>query len=362
MLLLLGAVVWSCTRDPRGELLVINPSYLPHEGNEHKKTWIAFNADPTMWDASKIDKVKQDIILIATAIAQYEPVSILARNADHKELLTLFGNLNTHHYPIEVLKSKMDTLWMRDDGPTFVSNAEGHKSGINFNFKGLVEAQEEEELKDALASKMADFIITKAGAKIIHSNLILNAGCLEVDGSGTAIMTESCIINDDYNPYWNKEEIETELKLLLGLQKIIWLKGIEEEELTNAHTDFYARFVKEGVILVHRNNDKGSDAYERTRENIKVLQTATDAKGKTLEVVIIDAPNSIDHANASYLGYYLCNRALIMQTFGDDKANYRAKKTLQLSFPDRTIEQVQVDALSSAGGNVHRATQQEPAN
>lgn len=359
MLLLLGAVVWSCTRDPRGELLVINPSYLLHEGNEHKKTWIAFNTDPTMWDASHIDEVKQDIILIATAIAQYEPVSIMVRNADHQELLTLLGNLNTHHYPIEVIKSEMDTLWMRDEGPTFVSDAKDHnKSGINFNFKSLEE--EEEEPKDALASKMADFIITKADAKIIQSNLILDGGCFEVDGSGTAIMTESCIINDDYNPYWDKEEIETELKLLLGLQKIIWLKGMEELELTNSHTDSYARFVKEGVVLVHRNNDKESDAYESTRENIKTLQAATDAKGKTLEVVIIDAPHSSNHANAGYLGYYLCNRALIMQTFGDEEADYRAKKILQLAFPYRTVEQVQIDALYSAGGNVHRVTQQEP--
>lgn len=334
---------------------------MPHEGSTHQKTWIAFNADPTMWDDSQIDEIKQNIILIVTAIAQYEPISILVRNADHKELLTLLGDLNTHHYPIEILKSEIDTLWMRDEGPTFVSDAKGHKSGINFNFKGLEDDQEEEQ-KAVLSSKMADFILTKAGAKIIHSNLILHSSCFEVDGSGTAIMTESCIINDDHNPYWNKEEIETELKLLLGLQKIIWLKGIEEVEITNAHTDLYARFVKEGVVLVHRNNDKESDAYELTRENIKILQAATDAKGKALEVVIIDAPNNTDHTDESYLGYYLCNRALIMHSFGDEEADYRAKNTLQSAFPDRTIEQLQIDAMFSAGGNIHRVTQQEPTH
>jgi len=356
MLLLLGAVIWSCTRDPRGELLVINPSFLPHEGNEHKRTWLSFYGNGVG------DKLKQNNILLATAIAQYEPVSIMVKNTDNKELLTLLGNLNTHHYPIEVIESKMNTLWMRDDGPTFVLDAKGHKSGINFNFIGVEEEEQDEEQTGVLSSKMADFVITKAGAKIIHSNLILNSGCFEVDGSGTAIMTESCIINDDYNPYWNKEEIEIELKLLLGLQKIIWLKGIKEVEITNVQTDFYARFVKEGVVLVHRNNDKESDAYELTRENIKILKAATDAKGKALEVVIIDAPDGIDHANAGYLGYYLCNRALIMQTFGDAKADYKAKKVLQLAFPDRTIEEVQIDAMTSAGGNIHRATQQEPIN
>ncbi len=275
--LLSGAILWSCNRDKRGELLPINPSSMPHEGSIHQKTWIAFNADPTMWDAAQIDEIKQNIILIVTAIAQYEPVSIMVRNADHKEFLTLLGHLDAHHYPIEVLRSEMDTLWMRDEGPTFVSDEKGHKSGINFNFRGVEEDQEEDQ-KDTLSSKMTDFIITKSGAKIIHSNLILNGGCFEVDGHGTAIMTESCIINDDYNPYWNKEEIETELKLLLGLQKIIWLKGMEDEEITNAQTDFYARFVKEGVVLVHRTNDKESDAYELTRENIKILQAETQRR------------------------------------------------------------------------------------
>lgn len=348
MLLLLGAVIWSCTRDKRDQLLVINPSYLPHEGYEHKKTWIAFHSD-----ASQIDEIKHNLILIITAIAQYEPVSILVKNADHKELLALLGNLDTHHYPIKVIRSEMDTLWMRDEGPTFVWDAKDHKSGINFNFTNPKEDQN---------STISDFVITQAGAKIIHSNLKLNAGCFEVDGAGTAIMTESCIINDDSNPYWNKEEIETELKLLLGLQKIIWLKGSEEEGSANSQTDTYARFVKEGLVLVHRNNDKNTEAYARTRENIKILQAATDAEGKALEIVIIDAPSSTDHTDKSYLGYYLCNRALIMQSFGDEQSDYKAKQTLQLAFPHRTLEQLRIDAFPSFGGNIHRMTQQEPTH
>jgi len=348
MLLLLGAVIWSCNRDPRGELLVINPSYLPHEGSEHKRTWLSFHGDGVG------ELLKQNNILLATAIAQYEPVSIIVKKSEHGALRTLLGDLNTHHYPIEIFTSKTANLWMRDKGPTFVLDEQGHKGGIDFSHKSVVETQE-----DNKSATMAAFILTKASANIIHPNLTLDAGCFEVDGSGTAMMTESCIINDDRNTNWDREEIETELKLLLGLQKIIWLKGIEEVEITNGQTDFYARFVKEGIVLVHRNNDKESDAYERTRENIKILQEATDAKDKALEVVIIDAPSSTDHTDRSYLGYYLCNRALIMQSFGDEEADYSAKQTLQRAFPDRTIEQLQIDAISSVGGNIHRVTQQE---
>ena len=78
--------------------------------------------------------------------------------------------------------------------------------------------------------------------------------------------------------------------------------------------------------------------------------------------MIIDAPDITDHTDESYLGYYLCNRALIMQSFGDEKADYSAKQTLQRAFPDRTIEQLQIEAISSAGGYIHRTTQQEPTH
>jgi len=288
-------------------------------------------------------------------------VSILVEKAEQNELKTLLGDLSVHHYPIEVVVSEMNYLWIRDTGPTFVFNKEGHKAGINFN----VNVKSEEE-QDLLNSKRADIISDKAAAKIIHSNLVLDGGCFEVDGSGTAIMSESCIINDERNPYWNKMEIETELKLLLGLKKIIWLKGNEDTEKTNTHVDLYARFVKEGVVLVHRNNDKTSAEYELTRENINILKAARDTQNNALEVMIVDAPKNFNKASdvnrfdRDYLGYYLCNHALIMQTFGDEEADYRAKKILQLAFPDRTIEQIQIDAMYSGGGYIHRVTLQDP--
>ncbi|MDQ7046426.1 MAG: agmatine deiminase family protein [Sulfurovum sp.] len=307
MLLLLGTVIWSCTRDKRGELLLITPSYLPHESNAHKKTWIAFHTD----------EIKHNLILVITAIAQYEPVSILVKKADHKELLALLGSLDTHHYPIEVIESEMNTPWMREEGPTFVWDEKDHKSAINFNFPRV---EEEDDKKDKTSPKMANVVIAQADVKSIHSNLTVNASCFTVDGAGTAIMIENCIINDDSNPYWKKEEIEIELKLLLGLQKIIWLKGNEEK--TNTQREIQARFVKEGLVLVHRNNNKNTEAYTRTRENIQTLQSAMDAKGKPLEVVIIDAMRV---GNKSYLGYYLSNRAVIIQSFGDAEADYNAQ-------------------------------------
>jgi len=179
-------------------------------------------------------------------------------------------------------------------------------------------------------------------------------------------MTESCIINDNRNPGRDKQEIETELKKLLGLDKIIWLKGIKGKDITDGHTDFYARFAKPGVVIVSRDTDEDSYDYDITRENIKILQSSMDAKSNPLNLVILDTPWNIskkygtkDFA-AGYVGYYVCNGAIIMQKFGDRKADNAANIKLAKVFPNHRIEQIAIDGIASGGGSIHCATQQEP--
>ena len=343
MLLLLGAVIWSCSRDKRDELIEINPSYIPHEGTSHQKTWISFSGSQA---------VKQNLILVASTIAQYEPVAIVVNEKEQTRLKKLLGNLKTHHYPIEVFQSKVHTSWIRDEGPTFVYDEKESLWGIDFNYNHL------HNDKKTVDTNLTQFIVSKSSAALSPSNLVVKTTCIDVDGAGTAIITEQCIINDTLNPYWEKEEIEAELKVLLDLQKIIWLKGLVSEKNNVLHTSLYARFIREGVILVHRNNNKSSDEYTLSRENITLLQTEKDAQEHPLKMIIIDGPEESD---VDYLGYYLCNNALIMQTFGDHEADYKAHKTFQLAFPERTIEEVQIDAISAEGGDVHSVTLQEPA-
>lgn len=326
MFVLLGVAIYSCNRDPRGELTAVNPSTMPFEGTSHQKTWMAFQGSK---------EVQQNLILIASTIAQYEPVSIVVDPAEHQRLLTLLGDLHAHHYPIEVLESNVTSPWIRDEGPTFTYD-EKNLVGIDFHYKHSTD------------TNISAFLIKKASAKAVASNLVVKATCIDVDGAGTAMMIENCIVNDDINPDWEKEEIETELKTLLGLQKIIWLKGTKERTIA-------ARFARVGVILAHKNNNKNTDAYELSRENIQQLKSEKDALGHTLKVITIDAPKSSDK---SYLGYYLCNNALVMQTYGDDKADYKAYKTLQHAFEDRSIEQLSVDAIKE---DIHAVTLQEPA-
>jgi len=336
-------------------------SVMLDEGEPHKRTWMGFVANDYIWGKHQIYEVKKNLSLLATTIAKYEPVTILVDYRDKDEAISLLGGLDSHNYPIELVEFSIDDLWFRDTAPTFVKDDNGAKGAINFNFNGWGNKQEHRD-----DSKVANFIASKAGAKVINTELVLEGGSFEIDGIGTAILTESSVLNDNRNPNVSKAEFEKELKRLLGLTKIIWLKGIKGKDITDAHVDFYARFSKVGTVLVSRENYKDSYDYDITRENIKILQDATDTNGDKLEVVIIDNPTTfnesfgVDDFAPGYIGYYLCNDAVIMQKFGDKVADKNAFDILQNQFPSRTIEQLSVDGIASGGGSIHCSTQQEP--
>ncbi|OMH31727.1 agmatine/peptidylarginine deiminase [Motiliproteus sp. MSK22-1] len=335
--------------------------YMPDESAPHKRTWMSFIASYDIWEDRQVSEVQRNLAEIARSIAKYEPVSLLVRKQDYATAVKLLNGLDSHPYPIELIEFTMDDLWMRDTGPAFVVNGKGQKSAVNFNFNGWGEDQAYEQ--DA---KVADFVALTAGVKSIQSNLILEGGCFELDGAGTAIMTESCILNDNRNPGKGKVEVENELKTLLGLEKIIWLKGIKGKDITDGHTDFYARFIRPGVVAVSRDMDSSSYDYQITRENIEILKSSSDANGNAFELIVLDTPWDIntqfgtkDFA-AGYVGYYVCNGAIIMQKFGDKQADSAARQKLARAFPNHQIEQIAIDGIASGGGSIHCATQQEP--
>ena len=334
---------------------------MPEESELHERTWMSFVANKNIWLRRQVPEVKRNLALITKTIAKYEPVSMLVSPHDYDEAISLLDGLKTHQFPITLIPFVTDDLWLRDTAPTFVKGSDGKKYGINFNFNGWGEKQ-----TYAQDAKVADFITKKANAIPITTDLILEGGCFEIDGHGTAIMTKSCILNDNRNPDMSQIMVEKELKSLLGLKKIIWLDGIKGKDITDGHTDFYARFSKQGEVIVSRDNYRHSYDYVVTRKNIDVLKKATDANGNKLNVVIIDTPNSINEKygvnefSAGYVGYYVCNGAVIMQKFGDKVADKNARDILSHVFPNKVIEQIAIDGIASGGGSIHCATQQEP--
>jgi len=141
--------------------------------------------------------------------------------------------------------AELDDLWMRDTGAVFVTRSDGSKQALNFNFNGW--GNKQEHTADA---KVATLVATQTHTPLHPSTLTLEGGGIEVDGHGTAIITESCVLNDNRNPGVSKAQADTELIAVLGLKKIIWLPGIAGKDITDGHTDFYARFAKPGVPVL----------------------------------------------------------------------------------------------------------------
>ena len=329
---------------------------MPEEGEPHERTWMAFGASEAIWGAELLPEVRRNLATIAQTIAQFEPVSMLVRSEDIEEARGLVGP------SVELIEAPLDDLWMRDTGPVFV-NGNGTKAGVDFNFNGWGEKQDFDQ--DA---GVAGFVAAKAGVESLPTDLVLEGGGIEVDGEGTALITESCVLNSNRNPGWSKADVEAELKPLLGLDKIIWLPGIKGKDITDGHTDFYARFARPGVVVAGLDPDPKSFDHDVTARHLDILKSATDAKGRSLEVVVLEAPGHVrpdfesDDFAAGYINFYVCNGAVIAPEFGDPETDGAAKRELERLFPGRRVVQINIDGVAAGGGGIHCTTQQEPAD
>jgi agmatine deiminase len=329
--------------------------FMPDEGDPHKRTWMAFGASKKVWGGTLLPEVQRNLATIALTVAKYEPVSMLVREEDYATARTLMGKA------VDLIPFPLDDLWMRDIGPVFVITEAGKKAGIGFNFNGWGEKQDFD--RDV---KVAGFVAKTSGAEQIRTNLVLEGGGIEVDGQGTAIITESCVLNSNRNPGVGKAACGAELKRLLGLEKIIWLPGIQGKDITDGHTDFYARFAKPGVVVAGYDPDPNSFDHAVTKQHLEILRAATDAEGRSLKVVVLEAPSDVrkeyasDDFAAGYINFYFCNGAVIAPEFGDTKADRAANQKLRELFPEREIIQINIDGIAAGGGGIHCTTQQEP--
>ncbi|MEV0104704.1 agmatine deiminase family protein, partial [Nocardia sp. NPDC050789] len=251
-----GSLLLAACEDTGSDTADTPPSRVPHddrtwlmpeEGDPHTRTWMAFGASERVWGAELLPVVRYNLASIAQAIARFEPVSMLVRPEEMDIARGLIGGAN-----VELVPAALDDLWMRDTGPVFVKGG-GALAGVDFNFNGWGGKQ-----AHAQDAKVAQIVTDRAGVETLHTGLVLEGGGIEVDGQGTAIITESCVLNDNRNPGWTKPEAEAELTYLLGLEKIIWLPGIKGHDITDGHTDFYARFARPGVVVAGLDTDPES--------------------------------------------------------------------------------------------------------
>lgn len=250
------------------------PWRVPAETEPHERTWMAFGGSQRIWGRRFLERPLKNLILVANRIVEYEPVSVLVDEAFSSiASRCLCSEITRHACPL-------DDMWIRDTGPVFVVVA-GRKAAVDFNFNGW--GNKQSHRRDAqVARKVAEL----AGIPVIASDFVLEGWAMEADGDGTAILTESCVLNKNRNPGLSKTTCESKLKAKLGIEKILWLPGIAGKEITDGHTDFYVRFVRPGLVVAGYEPDPRCFDHRVTKSHVDLLKTFTDARGRDLKVQV----------------------------------------------------------------------------
>ena len=346
---------------------------MPAEFAPHSRTWMLWPQRPDNWRLGG-KPAQRAFAAVASAIAQFEPVTV---GVNHNQ----YGNARSMLPPeVRIVEISNNDSWMRDCGPTFVSNGKTVR-GIDWIFNawgGLYNGLYFPwDLDEAVAGKVLEI----ERVDRYKAPFVLEGGSIHVDGEGTCITTAECLLSPGRNPELTQVEIEAHLMDYLNVEKVLWIpRGVFHDE-TTGHVDNLACYLRPAEIALTWTEDKSDPQYERSSEALEYLLAQTDARGRKLTIHKIHQPDPIliapeeaegvdavdgtlpreagDRMAASYINFYFCNGGAIVPTFGD-RHDASALQTLQKLLPERRVVGVPAREILLGGGNIHCITQQQP--
>ena len=351
--------------------------HMPAEWAPHTQTWMLWPERPDNWRLGG-KPVQAAHVALAKAIARFEPVTVGVSAGQYDNARARLDVPN-----IRVVEISSDDAWMRDTGPTFVVDHGGEVRGVDWAFNawggflgGLYAPWNRDE---QVASKVLDM----ERCQRYHTHgFVLEGGSIHVDGEGTLITTEECLLNRNRNPHLDRGQIEQILADHLAVEKIIWLPdGLFNDE-TDGHVDNFCCYVRPGEVLLAWTDDASDPNYSRCQAALQVLENNVDAKGRALVVHKMPIPgplyatqeecDGVDlvagsqerHPSVrlagSYVNFLIVNGGIIAPSF-DDPLDSEAQALLQKLFPEHEVVMVPGRELLLGGGNIHCLTQQQPA-
>ncbi|MEO0781724.1 MAG: agmatine deiminase family protein [Pseudomonadota bacterium] len=319
--------------------------YVPAEEEPHEMTLMQWPVDPYTYRTKRERTAIQTVIArIANAIAEFEPVIMLADASEHATAVKILsGNVELWDIPT-------DDLWCRDSGPLFVINDAGERaiSHIAFNGWGRYRLPSDEQISARVAEHL--------GLPLYESGLVGEPGGAEADGRGLVMAHESSWINDNRNPGLSKAEVTDRLAAAYGADRVIWGPGVKGQDVTDAHIDGFARFTGGNRVLMQHDASAPDDPYNRATAMLKDTLTAENME---VEVIPYAFDGRIDEV-CYYVNYYVCNGAVIMSEFGDPGPDAIALDAVRRHYPGREVVTLNADMLIGLGGGIHCATQQVP--
>lgn len=336
--------------------------WMPAEWETQESVWFVWPRDPLTWP-DRVEKARETFLNAMKAVTPHQRVDLVVHHdliGEAKAAVTAAGLKNVEFHGVDHQDS-----WIRDYGPIYLvrRGADGNRERMatkwDFNAWGN---KYESLLKDkGVVAQLAD----KVAAPLHEIDVVLEGGSIDVDGQGTLLTTEQCLLNKNRNPSLTKEDIETHLQAYIGIKKVLWLgDGIEGDD-TDGHVDDITRFVAPGLVATCVEEDASHPNHEPLAENLHRLQNMTDARGRPLRVVELPMPSDIASDDgkplpASHGNFLITNGAVLMPAFGgrsDDIAQLR----LQQCFKDRPVVKLDCSDLVWGMGAIHCLSQQMPA-
>jgi agmatine deiminase len=348
---------------------------MPAEWEPHAGCWMAWPERPDTWRLGA-KPAQAAFARLANTIARYEPVTMLASARQ-------WANATRQLDPaVRVVEMSTDDAWLRDTGSTFVIDRDGNLGGVDWQFNGWGGLSGglyfPWDADDGVAAKMLGL----ERARHFRAPLVCEGGAIHVDGQGTVITTEACLLNPNRNPGSARDDVEAMLGDLLGIDTVIWLHDGVPDDITGGHVDNLACFVAPGVVLLSWCDDPADPHHAVSREAEARLLAARDSKGRPIRVERIPMPtpmfltaeeaSGIDRTNpklssapgdrlaASYVNFLIVNGAVIAPAFGVP-TDAAAEAILKGLFPTHEIVMLPSREILLGGGNIHCVTQQQPA-
>ncbi len=348
---------------------------MPGEFEPHSGCWMAWPERPDNWRLGA-KPAQEAYAAVAEAINVSEPVTMAVSDAQFEHCRSLLSP------SIRVVEIATDDAWIRDMGPSFVIDGQGGRRGVDWRFNawggldgGLYFPWDRDD-------RVAEKVLEIERADRYRAPIVLEGGSIHVDGEGTVMATEECLLNRNRNPELSREQIEQALFEHLGAEKMIWLgRGVYNDE-TDGHVDNLACFARGGVVLLTHTEDESDPQHAISRDALERLRAATDARGRSLEVIRLPSPGPLtiseqeaggvdavagtlprragDRLAASYVNFYLATKRIVMPLL-DERFDDAAAALLRDCFPDREIVGVPAREILLGGGNIHCITQQVPA-
>ena len=326
---------------------------MPAEWEAHERCWMAWPCRVETW-GDNLDATRRTYAAVANAVGGFEPVTMLALRRDVDNARSLCGK------NVSILPADIDDSWLRDTGPNFVRNNSGEIAASLFHFNAWGKKYASWGKDAAIGHRIAEFL----GVRTFSTSIFMEGGGINVDGDGTVLTTEQCVLNDNRNPGLARDEAEQVFRDSLGVAKVLWLPGDPDDTETDGHVDGIACFVDPGKVLVEICPEEATQRHDNMQANVNALRGATDAKGRALEIVLIEEAYEAERRNeifaCSYINFYIANGGIVMPGFGIDR-DADARQNVAALFPDREVVQVDVSDIAIGGGGIHCITQQQPA-